>query len=47
MVGNVVMYQGTEWEIKSFAAGSHTTFAMLENEGTIICVPVEELEFNQ
>lgn len=46
MVGNIVKYQGTDWEIKSFTAGNHSTFAMLENEGTMICVPVEELEFD-
>ncbi len=45
MVGNTVKYQGNEWTIKSFTAGIHVTFAVLESVGIIMCVPVEELKF--
>lgn len=47
MVGNIINYQGSDWEIKSFTTGNHTTFALLENDGTTICVPVEELKFDK
>lgn len=47
MVGNIINYKGTDWEIESFKAGNHTTFATLKNQDKGVVVPVEELEFNE
>lgn len=47
MVGNVIKYQGVDWEVDHFNARKHTTLAVLKNGHMCIEVPVEELEFNK